>query len=126
MPNQEDDLSADFIAKQKSRLEAMRRELLGGEEGTIEEERASQEEHGEEAEEYEDDAQSLAQDDVNQSLRNVNDRRIGDIERALHKIADGTYGYSDKSGDPIPRARLEVMPEAIYTVQEQERREEGK
>ncbi|CAH2784994.1 MAG: hypothetical protein CPDRYMAC_2275 [uncultured Paraburkholderia sp.] len=124
MPNQQDNMSAAFIVKQKSCLEAMRRELLGGEEGTIAAERASQEEHGDEAEEFEDDAQNLAQDDVNQSLRNVNDRRIGDIERALQKIADGTYGFSDESGDPIPQACLEVMPEAIYTAQEQERREE--
>ncbi|MFL9891395.1 MULTISPECIES: hypothetical protein [Paraburkholderia] len=28
--------------------------------------------------------------------------------------------------DPIPKARLEVMPEAIYTVEEQGRREERK
>jgi DnaK suppressor protein len=100
--------------------------LLGAEDRTIADERASQEEHGDEAEEFEDDAQGMAQDEINQSLRNTNDLRIGDIERALQKIDEGTYGFSDKSGDPIPRGRLEVMPEAIYTVEEQGRREAGK
>lgn len=125
MTEQQTNLSDEFIAQQRNRLLAMRSELLGGEEDTIASERADQEEHGAEAEEYEDDAQGLAQDDVNQSLRNVNDQRIGDVQRALQKIEEGSYGMSDESGDPIPKARLEVMPEAIYTVAEQERREAG-
>ncbi|WP_345814207.1 TraR/DksA family transcriptional regulator [Paraburkholderia sp. PREW-6R] len=123
MPGQRSDLSDAFIAQQRARLEAMRRELLGGEESTIGEERLSMEEHGDEPREFEDDAQGMAQDEINQSLRNVNDHRIADIARALQKIEDGTYGLSDESGDPIPKARLEAMPEAIYTVAEQERRE---
>ena len=63
---------------------------------------------------------------INQALHEVNDQRIGDIERALQKIDEGTYGLSDASGDPIPKARLEVAPEAILTVEEQSRRETGK
>jgi DnaK suppressor protein len=125
MPDQSGGLSEAFIAQQRTRLEALRRQLLGTEQGTIADERASQEEHGDEAEEFEDDAQGMAQDEINQSLRNTNDLRIGDIERALQKIDEGTYGFSDKSGDPIPKGRLEVMPEAIYTVEEQGRREAG-
>jgi DnaK suppressor protein len=83
------------------------------------------EERGDEAEEYEDDAQRMEQDIANQALRNVNDGRIGEIERALQKIAEGTYGLSDESGVPIPKARLDVMPEAVLTVEEQEKREAG-
>lgn len=67
----------------------------------------------------------MAQDEVNQAVHNVNDRRIGDIERALQKIAEGTYGLSDASGQPIPKARLEASPEAIYTLEEQGKREAG-
>jgi DnaK suppressor protein len=126
MSDQQGGLSEAFIAQQRTRLEALRRELLGGEENTIADERTSQEEHGDEAEEFEDDAQGMAQDEINQSLRNVNDLRIADIQRALQKIDEGTYGRSDESGDPIPKARLEAMPEAIYTVEEQGRREAGK
>lgn len=126
MSDKRGNLSEAFIAQQRARLEALRRHLLGGEEDALTDERTSQEQHGDEAEEFEDDAQGMAQDEINQSLRNVNDQRIGDIQRALQKIAEGTYGFSDKSGAPIPKARLEAMPEAIYTVEEQDRREAGK
>ena len=126
MPQQQVNLSDEFIAQQRQRLEAMRRELLGGEEKTTAAERTDQEQHGDEAEESEDVAQGMAQNEVNQALHDVNDQRIGDIERALQKIDEGTYGLSDESGEPIPKARLEVTPEAILTVEEQSRREAGK
>ncbi|MFM0055513.1 TraR/DksA family transcriptional regulator [Paraburkholderia phytofirmans] len=126
MPEQQGDLSDEFIAQQRKRLEALRRELLGGEEDTIADGRTAQEEHGDEAEEYEDEAQGMAQNEINQSLHDVNDQRVADIQRALRKIDEGTYGLSDESGQPIPKERLEVMPEAILTVAEQSRRETGK
>src|ERR1700760_2492727 len=110
MPEQQGDLSDEFIAQQKKRLEALRRELLGGEEDTIADERTAQEEYGDEAEEYEDEAQGMAQNEINQSLHDVNDQRVADIQRALRKIDEGTYGLSDESGQPIPKERLEVMP----------------
>jgi DnaK suppressor protein len=116
-------LSEEFIAQQRTRLVVLRGELLGGEENTIASERSDEQEHGGEAEEFEDEAQGMAQNEVNQALHDVNDRRIHDIERALQKIADGTYGFSDASGDPIPKARLEATPEAIFTVEEQSKRE---
>ena len=118
-------LSEEFIAQQRTRLEALRQQLLGGEENTIANQRSDEQEHGDEAEEFEDEAQGMAQDEVNQALHDVNDRRIHDIERALQKIAEGTYGFSDASGDPIPKARLEAVPEAIFTVAEQGKRDKG-
>ncbi|MFK4441770.1 DnaK suppressor protein [Caballeronia udeis] len=118
-------LGEAFITQQRTRLEALRRQLLGGEEDTFANERTAQEQHGDEAEELEDEAQGAAQQEVNQALHDVNDQRISDIERALQKIAEGTYGFSDASGDPIPKARLEATPEAIFTLEEQSKRETG-
>jgi len=46
--------------------------------------------------------------------------RLARIERALNKIDEGTYGFSDVSGQPIPDQRLEAAPDATNTVQEQE------
>jgi DnaK suppressor protein len=123
MVSQQSGLSDAFVEQQRERLEALQRQLLGGEENTIGFERNQQEAHGSEAQEHEDEAQRLEQFVSNQALRDVNRQRIGDIQRALEKIGDGTYGLSDESGDPIPQARLEVMPEAIYTVEEQGKRE---
>jgi DnaK suppressor protein len=125
MSGPEDTLSEEFIAQQRTRLMGLRQQLLGGEEDTIASERSDAQEHGDEAEEYEDEAQGMAQNEVNQALHDVNDRRVHDIERALQKIADGTYGFSDASGDPIPKARLEAVPEAIFTVAEQGKRDTG-
>ena len=44
--------------------------------------------------------------------------RLAAIERAEKRLADGTYGLSVRSGEPIPDERLEVMPTAELTVAE--------
>jgi DnaK suppressor protein len=38
------------------------------------------------------------------------------IERALAKLADGSYGECDRCGQPIPAARLEAAPESVLCV----------
>lgn len=43
------------------------------------------------------------------------------IERAEGRLAQGTYGVSVESGEPIPDARLEVLPWAERTAEEQSR-----
>ncbi|NRA90215.1 MAG: TraR/DksA family transcriptional regulator [Simkaniaceae bacterium] len=50
---------------------------------------------------------------------------IRQIDRALEKIDEGTYGMCDLSGDPIPVARLEAVPYATMTVAAQEKFEKG-
>jgi DnaK suppressor protein len=47
------------------------------------------------------------------------------IERALEKIQDGTFGICDISGEKIPKARLEAIPYATTTVKAQEKLEQG-
>ena len=39
--------------------------------------------------------------------------RLERVNRALEKIKEGTYGLSDVSGQPIPRERLEAIPETF-------------
>ncbi len=43
---------------------------------------------------------------------------IADIDAALLRIGDGSYGYSVESGRPIPRERLEAIPWATVLVEE--------
>jgi len=83
------------------------------------EEAAIKNESGSQAREYEDDAQKLAMLETEGNLVHRDIDRLARVERALQKIDEGTYGFSDMSGQPIPDARLEAMPEAINTVQEQ-------
>jgi len=43
------------------------------------------------------------------------------VEEALQRIENGTYGKSLESGEPIEPARLEAVPWAQYSLQEQEK-----
>ena len=47
------------------------------------------------------------------------------IERAERRLEQGTYGLSVESGTPIPDERLEAIPWAERTAEEQERYERG-
>ena len=38
------------------------------------------------------------------------------VERALAKLAEGTYGICDACGQPIPERRLEAFPESVLCV----------
>ncbi len=40
-----------------------------------------------------------------------------EIDEALQRIEDGTYGICEGSGKPIPKARLEAIPWARYCVE---------
>jgi DnaK suppressor protein len=46
--------------------------------------------------------------------------QLAAIERAEARLASGTYGFSVDSGQPIPDARLEALPTAERTVEEQQ------
>lgn len=47
------------------------------------------------------------------------------IERALEKIDENTYGICDITGEEIPLPRLEAVPYATMTVKAQEKFEKG-
>ncbi len=51
--------------------------------------------------------------------------QLAALERAEARLADGTYGISVESGEPIPDDRLEAFPTAERTVSEQDRHERG-
>jgi DnaK suppressor protein len=107
-----------FIQKQRDTLTKLRDELLRTTRaGEIEETEIHSQSLGE-AHESEDDAQKLAMLEIDGALVDRSIQRLTRIERALQKIEDGTYGFSDASGEPIPRERLEAVPEAIHTVSE--------
>ncbi len=50
-------------------------------------------------------------------------RLLREIDDALRRIYNGVFGICEVSGKPIARARLEALPWARYTVQEQENME---
>jgi len=125
MPEHSATLDHSFIEQQRHRLEALRQQLLGRENREFTRDRLLQEQRGSEAREFEEQAQGMAQHEVDQAVRDVDGRRLRDIDRALQKITEGSYGRSDQSGEPIPRSRLEATPEASLTIEEERRRERG-
>ena len=70
-----------------------------------------------------DDAGRLQGDDVDLTLAEGLRDELAAVERAEERLAAGTYGLSVESGEPIPDGRLEAIPWAERTEQEQERYE---
>jgi len=115
-------LDKTFIERQRKHLVRIRSEIQDAMQAKEAEEAGINSQSAGEALESEDDAQRLAMLELDGNLVARNIRRLAQIERALEKIDDGTYGISDASGDPIPIERLEALPEAILTAAEQESR----
>jgi len=116
------DLDQEFIAQQKQRLQDLKAELERVR-GGLEEYQRFRAEEEEDFTEHDsgDRSQSLFTREVDATVEQQVERRLENVERALQKIDEGTYGLSDDSGEPIPRGRLEAVPEAVRTVEEQER-----
>ena len=51
--------------------------------------------------------------------------QLASLERAEARLAAGTYGLSVESGEPIPDDRLEAIPTAERTLDEQKLRDRG-
>jgi DnaK suppressor protein len=70
-----------------------------------------------------DEATDLYQEEFDQGLAEQLQRELEAVERAEARLAEGTYGLSVESGQPIPDERLEVQPTAERTAEEEERYE---
>src|SRR6187402_1060673 len=46
------------------------------------------------------------------------DAMLRDVDRALQKIEDGTYGICDRCGRLIPEVRLEARPWSVLCVED--------
>jgi DnaK suppressor protein len=112
-----------FIAKQKQRLLDLRKQLIASGDAAGVDEQGWQASAGGEPQDEGDDGDRLAQQANDEAILAHSEARLTAIDRALEKIEDGTYGLSDSSGDPIPRERLEAVPESCYTVEESNDRE---
>ncbi len=110
-----------FVAKQRDRLEGLKEELLRIRSGMSDDERERAEGEGDTQLDSGDMSQEMFTREMDATIGEQVERRLKDVDRALQKIEEGTYGLSDVSGEPIPKGRLEAMPEAIRTVEEQQR-----
>jgi DnaK suppressor protein len=67
------------------------------------------------------DSEDLYQDELDEGRRQQLQEDLAALERAEARLAAGTYGLSVESGLPIPDGRLEALPTAERTVEEEER-----
>ena len=60
----------------------------------------------------------VVQRDLDRVISTQARQTILEIDAALERIGEGTYGYSEISGMPIPRERLEAIPETTVLAAE--------
>jgi len=117
-------LKKSEIEKFQKRLEEMRQDVMRVLEGTKKEVTSPDEAKG-----YSQHSADGGTDDfvktVNLEVTNKEFSLLRQIDRALEKIAEGTYGICDLSGEEIPIKRLEALPYATMTVKAQEKFERG-
>ena len=115
------ELDEKFVAERKERLLQLREELLRIQRGMEGDAENRAEAEGDMTENDSGDmSQQLFTREMDATIGEQAGRRLKDVERALQKIEEGTYGLSDESGEPIARGRLEAAPEALRTVAEQQ------
>jgi DnaK suppressor protein len=67
-----------------------------------------------------DSAEEALLDETRSTALELGDRQyhlINDIDDALRRIEDGTYGQCERCGKPIDEERLKAMPTARYDAQ---------
>ena len=103
--------------------DAHARELLAAERARIERALGAlgRSDDGEEVNEYDPTAHAtdLYQDELNEGLGVDLRQQLAAVERAEERLAAGTYGLSIESGEPIPDERLEIVPTAELTTDEE-------
>ena len=99
-----------LLAEERTRIES----ALGGLRRADAGELADQDEPADQASE-------LYANELDEGLSDELREALAAIERAEARLEQGTYGLSIESGQPIPDERLEALPTAERTVEEQER-----
>jgi DnaK suppressor protein len=63
--------------------------------------------------------------DIDYAILNMYVEKLHDVEHALDRLDEGTYGYCDECGRMIPLERLKILPFTEHCVRCQEKREQG-
>lgn len=107
---------SDQLRELESALHQRREQIrraLRGELAALHESRSGQ--FGDEG----DGASTASRDDVTLSLAREEARELADVEAALRRLQDGTYGSCALTGQPIPIDRLRALPYAQLCVEAQ-------
>jgi DnaK suppressor protein len=102
----------ELLARERARIERALAEVTGG---------ADPQELSDYDQHLGDAASELYQSERDAGLAAQLREELAAVERAEKRLAEGTYGRSVESGQPIPDERLEALPTAERTVEEQAR-----
>ncbi len=106
----DDDRARELLAEERQRIE----QAIAA---RSEQDRESTEEQAEPGER---DSEDLYEKEVQVGVEADLTVQLAAVERAEARLAQGSYGLSIDSGEPIPDARLEALPTAERTVEEQQ------
>lgn len=102
----------ELLARERERIESALADLDRGRRSDLEE--------IETATDPADDAEVIESEEVDEALAAQLRDELAAVERAERRVEDGTFGLSIESGEPIPAGRLEAIPWAERTAEEQE------
>jgi DnaK suppressor protein len=108
------DRARELLRRERERIE----KALAGEAHSADTDLATRDQH------LGDQGTELQDDELAAGLREQFAAELADVERAEERLAQGTYGVSIESGEPIPDERLEAHPTAERTAEEQARLEQ--
>jgi DnaK suppressor protein len=111
----DEEQARERLRRERERIEASLRNL--------ERLRKSETEEVDTAIDPEDDGELIEEGQVDEALAEQLRAELSAVERAEKRLEDGTYGLSVESGEPIAAERLEAVPWAERTTEEQQRYE---
>ena len=109
-------LTTEQIEAMRKELEERRASLLVN----IDERREQERDQGREVGDEMDDASLEGTTSMTSKLLERDARLLAEINRALAKLRDGTYGICEGTGEPIGFARLRLRPWVRYSIAYQE------
>jgi DnaK suppressor protein len=109
------DRARELLVRERERVEAALADLGR--------ERVSQLAEIDNEQSSDDDAETIVEEEVDDAVARSLRQELEQIARAEQRLEDGSYGLSVDSGDPIPAGRLERVPYAERTIEEQQHHE---
>ena len=117
-------LKAKELEKYKNELIELRKQLTNSIQGVKEEVKEQDESKGYSQHQADEGTDDFGRT-ISLELTNKEYSVLKQIDRALAKIDEATYGMCDISGKEIPKKRLDAIPYATMTVDAQEKLEKG-
>jgi len=123
MTNVSTDHFRDLLLSARERIEQARQQLQNDHPGSLTDETgdlvtSSWDDLGDAATETHD-------RELDYGLEENADAVLGEIDAALRRIDEGTYGTCEVCGNPIAPEQLEALPWATLCIDDQRRREQG-